>query len=664
MERGISRKGHSVDIFGFSIPDLHVEAEAHHLGDALVLLIAAVLIAPLLRRLRFSMILGYLVAGAAIGPAGLGLIEEFEEVKALAEFGVVFLLFTIGLELSFERLKALSKYVLGLGSLQVVVTSFALGLAVWLALGIDPLAALVVGASVALSSTAFVMQLLIDKGELATQHGRAAFGTLLMQDLAVVPLLVLVPLLGQSGSALAIAMGVVSLKALIALVVIVIIGRLLLRPIYQLIAATHSAELFTAMTLLVVLGTAWATMVSGLSMALGAFMAGLLVSESEYRHQVEADIRPFKGILLGLFFMSIGMAIDLGRLIGEPIFVLMLVLGLMAMKAAIAGGLALMVGLPRLSAVRVGALLCQGGEFAFVILAIAVANDIVPYATVQLSVLVVGLSMALTPLVTSASGWIASKGEAGAVPGPEQASGEAEREGHVIVCGFGRVGRIVTRLLAEQGLEVIALDLDPRNVAEGRRRQLPIYYGDAGRAEVLRMVGADRAFAIVVTVDHHVPAERIVRASCRNFPETKIFARAHDVAEGQELESLGVMISVPETLEASLQLGAAVLRVRGTPLEEVEGIVTDMRHDLGVGLVNPELEGDPALELVSTDGLPGEFDTGDPDEQARERDQAARVEEAALIRLSESLEERPSDMEPAAEDQKADGTKRRKWLVV
>ena len=332
------------------------------------------------------------------------------------------------------------------------------------------------------------------------------------------------------------------------------------------------------------------------------------------------------------------MAIDIGRLLAEPVYVLALVVGLMAIKAAVAGAAALAVRLPYPAALKVGGLLCQGGEFAFVILAIAVAHDVVPYMAVQLLVLVVGLSMALTPLATAAANWLARQMEAGSVPEAMSSAGETDgMANHVIVCGFGRVGRTVSRLICDQELDVAVLDLDPRNVAEGRRRGLPIFYGDAGRAEVLRKIGAERAYALVLTVDSHKAAERVLRVCRRHFPETKVFARAHDVAEGRELEENGAVMSVPEALESSLQLGAAVLRTKGLPLEAVENIVTDMRHDLGVGLFNPELEGDAALDLKPEEILPASVESPSESYETSHEEHHQQVEEAALLRMSGKL---------------------------
>lgn len=573
-----------------------------HLRDALVFLVSAVLVTPLFRRLRFSAILGYLVAGATIGPSGLGLIADVEGTRALAELGVVFLLFVIGLELSLERLKAMRRYVLGLGTAQVVVTAALLAVAVRLLLGPSPAAAAVVGGALALSSTAFVSQLLSERGEMATRHGRAALGTLLMQDLAVVPFLVVLPLLDRPPEALLAALGVVGARAALAVVAIVVVGRLLLRPVYHLIAGTRSPELFTAATLLLVLGTGWATTQAGLSMAMGAFLVGLLVSESEFRHQVEAEIQPFKGILLGLFFMTVGMVIDVRLAIAEPALVAGLVAGLMAVKSLVLLGLSRLAGLPWAGAARVAVLLCQGGEFAFVLLSLALLHGTVPYATVQLLFLVVGLSMALTPLLVIGVSALAARAEGRSRTTLGTIAAEtAELEGHVIVCGYGRFGRVATRLLGDEMVDMVVLDLTPRVVAEGRRHGLPVFYADCTRPEVLRLVGAERARAAVLTVDDPGVTARTVAVMRRHFPRLRIVARAHDVAHGQALEAEGAHVTVPESLEASLQLGAEALREAGVDGAEIGHLVERLRHDLAVGAA-PSARERPGDAIVALSG--------------------------------------------------------------
>ncbi len=571
-----------LDAFGGAYGSAH----GAPIGDALIFLAAAVLFAPLLRRLKFSLVLGYLAAGAMIGPHGLSIIDDVAETRELAEMGVVFLLFAIGLELSFERLKVMRRLVFGLGTAQVVITGVLIaGLA--LAAGQTFGSAAVIGAALALSSTAFVLQLMTERGELATRHGRASFSTLLFQDLAVVPILVVVPLLADNPGGLSIlgALAIVTLKAVVALAVIVIAGRQLLRPLYHVIASAGAPELFTAMTLLVVLGIGWATHMVGLSMALGAFLAGLLLSESEFRHQVEADIEPFRGILLGLFFMTVGMSIDIGLAFREIVTVLSYLGGLIALKFLVVVGVAMAMRLSFTVSLRTGALLAQGGEFAFVILGLAVVSGVVPDATVDLLFLVVAISMAATPGVVWAVTHLAARLEhtENMTMGADVET-VAEIDGHIVIAGFGRVGRTVARLLDAKMVPYIAVDTDAQRVRDGRRDGHAVYYGDASRPEVLRHLGGERARAVVLTMTTEGQAiDRTVGHLMSRLPEVPIFARARDPLHARRLEELGAAGTVVETQEASLQLGGAVLRRAGSEWEEIEELIRQMRFVDGVG---------------------------------------------------------------------------------
>lgn len=555
------------------------------IGDVLVFLAAAVLVAPLLRRLKFSLVLGYLAAGAVIGPHALGMVEDVEETRELADIGVVFLLFAIGLELSLERLKVLRRLVFGLGAAQVAVTGLAIA-AAGMVLGYGLVASAVAGAALALSSTAFVLQLMTDRGELGTRHGRAVFSVLLFQDLAVVPILVAVPLIagGGDGESIVLALGLTVLKALVALAVIVVAGRQLLRPLYHVIAAANAPEVFTAMTLLVVLGIGWATQTVGLSMALGAFLAGLLLSESEFRHQVEADIEPFRGILLGLFFMTVGMTVDIGLALRELLTVLGFLAGLVALKLVVVLALALASRMPFAAALRTGALLAQGGEFAFVILGLAASHGILRDGLGDLLFLVVAVSMAATPAVV----WLAGRAAGLLEHRDNQALGGVddrvgELENHVIIAGFGRVGRTVARLLDAKLVPYVALDTDAQRVRDGRRAGQAVFYGDASRLDVLRRLGGERARAVVVTLTTAGTAvDRAVASLHARFPDLPIYARARDPMHARRLEELGADGTVLETLEASLQLGGAVLRRAGTDWRDIEELIRQLRFVDGI----------------------------------------------------------------------------------
>ncbi|HEY7479970.1 MAG TPA: monovalent cation:proton antiporter-2 (CPA2) family protein [Gemmatimonadales bacterium] len=552
--------------------------ESVDLRDLLVILLAAVAVVPLFRRLRASAVLGYLVAGALIGPHGFGLIREIEAAGVLARFGVVFLLFSIGLSLSIARLTTLRRYVFGLGSAQVLLTA----LAVWGLLrlmGLESPVALVLAGGLALSSTAVVLQVLTERRELATPYGRVAFAVLLLQDLAVVPLLTLVPLLHDAETRVLPALGLAFLKAALVLVAILAVGRLLLRPLLRAVTRGGDPELFTGIVLLLVLGIGWLTDQAGLSMALGAFLAGVLIAETEYRPQVEGDIQPFRGILLALFFMTVGMGVDLTMLSQRALLLVALLGGLLAVKAGILFGLARSFRLSPGTAAAVGLMLAQGGEFGFVLFALANQAGVLPDEVAQPAVLVVGLSMAVTPLLLVAGRRVAHRVDHAAGVHHALARDAGEVRDHVLIAGYGRVGRTLALLLESRGTPYLALDLNPELVAEVRRRDLPVYYGDASRAEVLKAAGVERALAVVITVDEPGSATRTVHVVRGLAPELPVLARARDLVQCDELAQAGATAVVPEVVEGSLQLVAALLRQLGVSREEVEQTLAEFRRE-------------------------------------------------------------------------------------
>ncbi|MDX1710825.1 MAG: monovalent cation:proton antiporter-2 (CPA2) family protein [Rhodovibrionaceae bacterium] len=552
--------------------------EPGHLNDVLVVLVAAIVFVSIFQRLRISPVLAYLAAGLVIGPHGLGLISDEEGAHFFAEFGVIFLLFSIGLELPFERIRALGSYIFGLGLAQVFLTSLLIALGAY-ALGATPEAALVIGGALALSSTATVLQLLVEKGEATTRHGRAGISVLLFQDLAVVPLLVLIPLLSGDDGHIVEALAIAGLKALAVLAGILLLGRLVVRPVYRIVAATQNAELFFATSLLLVLGTGYATAQANMSMALGAFLAGLLLAESEYRHQIEADIQPFRGLFLGLFFITVGMSIDVAVMVDELVLVLAIALGLIVGKAALIAGLCLAFRLEKSVALRVGLLLAQGGEFAFVILSLAVFEGVVTSAWAQPAVIAVAVTMAVTPLLAELGRWCSDLLEEKAAGDENDLASEAESlRRHVLIAGFGRVGETVARLLERRGVPYIALDLSVQRVNEARRRGLPVFFGDASRLEVLRAAGIERARAVVLTLDRPGPSEQAVSLVRRHYPKLEIIARGRDIPHHNRLRTAGADAVVPETVEASLQLAGSVLRSVGTEQEELERLLEETRQ--------------------------------------------------------------------------------------
>ncbi|GER40053.1 glutathione-regulated potassium-efflux system protein [Striga asiatica] len=575
-----------------------VHEEEASLLDMLWLLLASVIFVPIFQKIpggewnlsvlapnTYCPVLGYLAAGILIGPYGLSIIRNVHGTKAIAEFGVVFLLFNIGLELSVERLSSMKKYVFGLGSAQVLVTAGVVGLLAHYAAGLAGPAAIVVGNGLALSSTAVVLQVLQERGESTSRHGRATFSVLLFQDLAVVVLLILIPLVSPSSSkggvgcqAIAEALGLAAVKAVIAISAIIAGGRLLLRPIYKQIAENQNAEIFSANTLLVILGTSLLTARAGLSMALGAFLAGLLLAETEFSLQVESDIAPYRGLLLGLFFMTVGMSID-PKLLLSNFPAISGILGLLlAGKTILIALVGRLFGISLVSAIRVGLLLAPGGEFAFVAFGEAVNQGIMSSQLSSLLFLVVGISMALTPWLAAGGQLIASRFELHDVRSLLPVESETDDlQDHIIICGFGRVGQIIAQLLSERLIPFVALDVRSDRVATGRSLDLPVYFGDAGSREVLHKVGAERACAAAVTLDSPGANYRTVWALSKYFPNVKTFVRAHDVDHGLNLEKAGATAVVPETLEPSLQLAAAVLSQTKLPMSEIAATVNEFR---------------------------------------------------------------------------------------
>lgn len=549
------------------------------LSDILVFLIAAVVVAPVFQRLRAGLTLGYFVAGVIIGPHALGLVRDTEGSHAVAELGVLFLLFAIGLELSIKRLRVIRGFVLGLGTAQVAITGLVFG-SIAVAAGMPVQTAIVVGGGLALSSTAVVVQLLSERREMATRVGRVAFAILLLQDLAVVPLLALVPSLAEPAGALGWTVLLTLSKAVLALAVIFAVGRLVLKPLFRAVSLGRNTDLFAATTLLVLLGTSWLTASMGLSLAMGGFIAGLLLSETEYRHQVGADIAPFRGLLLGLFFMTVGMGLDLSVVAGDPAYVAMVVIIVVAVKAVLIAGLCRIAGQPWPISVNTGLLLAQGGEFAFVLLGVAGAAGIVPLDIGSKLIAGVAVTMALTPALAAAGRKLGDRMRRAGAATLDEITGESEAlKDHVILAGFGRVGRSVATTLIAAEIPYVAVELDPSRVAEAGRLGRPVFYGDASRPDVMRALGADRARTAVVTMDDVERSERTVHLLHSLFPALHIMVRARDDAHRRRLVAAGADGIVHETVEMSLNLGAATLRSFGISDEEVQEIILAHRAE-------------------------------------------------------------------------------------
>jgi CPA2 family monovalent cation:H+ antiporter-2 len=555
-----------------------------HLRDIVIFLATVAVFTPIFHRFRVSPVLAFLISGVVVGPHGLGLIGDIEGAARLGEFGVVFLLFVIGLELSVDRLYVLRAWAFGLGTAQVLVTGAALGGIAYGFLGSSRLA-LIIGLTLALSSTAVVLRLLSDRHEMSTGFGRASLAVLLFQDLAVVPLLVLIPLLGNGSDSVVKPVGLALVKAVAALVVIILIGRFLFRPLLRVVAGTRLKEAFAAITLLAVLGTAWATELAGLSLALGAFLAGVVIAETEYRHQIEADIQPVHGLLLGLFFMSVGMTLDVPFAVRNLGLVLGLTAVLMLVKLAIATGLGRAFGQTSREAIRTGFMLSQAGEFGFILLALAATHAGLPQDTAQLLKVVVALTMAATPFMAilgQRAARLVESQSADAITALTHEIGPIRD--HVIIGGFGRVGQTVAKLLSAKQIPFVALDLDTARIKEGRDAGYRVYYGESGQPHVMRAAGAASARAVVVTLDHPQRAARTVAMLRREFPDVPVIVRARDNRHRDELMRAGATMIIPEMLEGSLSLGRSVLRTVGVSDDETEAIVNDFRRADYAGL--------------------------------------------------------------------------------
>ncbi|WP_417461437.1 monovalent cation:proton antiporter-2 (CPA2) family protein [Kordiimonas sp.] len=547
--------------------------------EILALMAVAVISATIFSRLGFGAILGYLVGGMIIGPWGLALIDNPTQIAHLGEFGVVFLLFLIGIELKPARLWVMRRQVFGLGSAQLILTGLLLSVLAAYTFDIAPGPAAIVGLGLALSSTAFGIQLMASKNQLGAQWGRAGFSILLLQDLAVVPLLALVPLLAAGEATVGASFGLAILETLAILTGVIIAGRLAINPLFRLVAANKTPEVFTGFALLLVLGFGWLMESVGLSMAMGAFIAGLLMAESEFRHQVEVDIMPFRGLLLGLFFMAVGMGINFGTLTSQAGLIALILFVMLAIKAVTIAGLVRMMGLTLPEGIKVGALLAQAGEFGFVLFTYALGEKLLEPALVEVLMAVIALSMALTPILFMGGTWLArrmTQERASMLPTPDEINDGPKQ---VIIAGFGRVGETIARILSDLDIPFTAVDLDPMNVKKARDAGFTAIYGDAARPEILRAVGAPHAALLVITLDDPKAAERMILSARRECAHLPTYVRTHNPTAAKTLKALGATHTVPETLEASLSLGAEVARALKADENDIRTVVKSLRSD-------------------------------------------------------------------------------------
>lgn len=542
--------------------------------EILSLLVAAVVAVLISMRLGLGSQLGYLAAGAVIGPFGIGLVTDAENLRHIGEFGVVFLLFMIGLEIKPKRLWIMRHLVFGHGGLQVTLTGVVLAAGSHMIFDIPLTTSLVVGFGMALSSTAFGVQTLSEQNELTTHHGRNSFAILLFQDLAVVPLMVLLPLLAVSEFAVSTSMGLAVLQAVGIMILVVLAGRYAIGPVLHLIARIGNSDTFVAMALLLVLGFAWVMNQFGLSMALGAFMAGVLLAESEYRHQIEADILPFRGLLLGLFFMSVGMSLDPLSIMENASIIVSATVAILIIKTILVIGISMALGASLPVAIRSGFLLSQAGEFGFVLFSLAAGKGLLGPELLDTLIAIVVISMAVTPAMV----WLGNKiaGTYVTVVSDEVHGPVAEEAKPVLIAGFGRVGETVANMFEAVNVPYIAIDADADCVARARRHGYHVFFGRAGRPDVLRSVGAEHARLIVVTLDDPDVAESMVRTARRLYPHVPIHVRAHDWEGADNFAALGVDHAMPETVEASLRLGAAALEAAGVEEEDRRALFDDL----------------------------------------------------------------------------------------
>lgn len=548
------------------------------LHDILILLLASVGVIIIFKQLRLSPVLGYLVAGAAIGPFGLGFLTSVATTKSIAEFGVVFLLFAIGLELTFERLMSMKKYVLGFGSLQIITSAAVISYISYKFFGLSLDASIVIGSALSLSSTAIVMQVIAEHAEQSTRVGRLSFSVLIMQDLAVIPILVLVPMLAKENASLLPALGEALLNGVIALVVIYIAGRLLLRPIYRLIAEAKNDALFLSFTLIVILGSSFISNKMGLSFAFGAFVAGLMVAETEYKYQVEEETMSLKNLLLGLFFMTIGMSFDFDFLLESFPLIIAISLGLILIKSSIVVLLCQAFRLPLAPSIHTGLLLSQGGEFAFIVFLLAVKQDFISDEVSQLLMTSVTFTMALTPLLATIGRKLKSQLYVTEMLRDNRVKREiGDITDHIIIIGFSRIGRIIAYILRKSGKPYIILDNNHRIVRIEKANGYNIYYGDATNSEILHHISTDKARMVLVTIDDEIATMKIIHFIREKFHDVSLITKSEAIKNIEKFRKIGANFVVSKNLETALQLSRLAMSSSGATHGEIEAAIESFR---------------------------------------------------------------------------------------
>ncbi len=555
--------------------------EFSYLPDVLVLLSAAVFVVVIFNKLKLSPVLGYLIMGTLVGKYGFNIITDTDYADSLSKFGVVFLLFVIGLEFTFARLNKMRLYVFGFGALQIILTTALLAPPIYRFVGLSLPISILIAAALSLSSTAIVLQVLNEYGRQATQVGRISLGTLLMQDFTVVPLLTVVPILAVKGTDILAPIGISILKAVITIFAIIISSRILLKPFFSIIGSVKRDDIYVTTSLFLVLGAAWITENLGLSAAMGAFLAGLLIAETEYRNRIEHSIMPFQELFLALFFLSVGMSINLQHILQNIYIIISLSLALMAIKGVIILLICLLFRTPLATSIHTSLLLSQVGEFAFVLFTVAFEAGIIDTKLSSLLLTIVAFSMAITPLLAILGAKIEDHffAKAFAEKTTQDFKGVGDLKSHVIIVGFGRVGRIVAYMLIEEKVDYVALDANLALTKRARRDGFPVYHGDLSDYETLSAIGAAKASAMALTMSDKLSVRKATRYISEKFPKLQLLVRVEDYRHAKGIKRLGADLVVPTTIETGLQVGGSLLRSLGIPDHEILSLKERVRKD-------------------------------------------------------------------------------------
>lgn len=553
--------------------------DLNYLPEILILLGTSIFIVVLMHKMKLSPVLGYLVLGAVLG--NYDIISDAEYTRSLAEFGIVFLLFVIGLELTFERLIRMRIHVFGFGGLQILITTIAMAVYCVKIFDLEPVIGVVIGAALSLSSTAIVMQVLNENNRQSTQVGRLSISMLLMQDLAVVPLLAILPILASGGTTnIAPAIGLVLIKAIFIIFAIIVAGRVFLRPLFSIIVSTKKNEVYLNTALFIVLGAAWLTSKYGLSTAMGAFLAGLLIAETEYRNKIEDSILPFQGLFLALFFIVTGMSIDIGSMIDNFEKVLLFSTMILVTKSVIIFLLCKLFKFSIGSAINSSLLLSQCGEFAFILFGLANQQKIIDDELTQLLLMVTAFTMAVTPLLAILGNKIEDFFETGEeLDHTQEFKGVSDLHSHIIIAGFGRVGRMVAYILEQKQISYVGLDSNIALVKQVRALGYPVYHGDMASIDTLRAIGIKRASTVILSMDDKTSLRKATKIIAKEFKNISIIARVEDAKHAKGIRKLGATFTVPSTIETGIQLASTLMHNMNIPEHEIISIKSKLRKN-------------------------------------------------------------------------------------